>query len=238
MGEILLHRLLYLSGPPLAFALLLARRRVTGTGFHYSAETLLSFIDEAAVERPSLVPELARCFYVGLPKDEAEARSRMAFFGTLRSAAAREAAIREHLLPPEEAPDALYAELAALVLPLAADPGLGPAAEVALKRLVEIPRGVPAAVHDLVSERGRSLPAEMQRAYLRAVPDTPHLSWDDVGYGEVEREEPLAPELAALLDRWNEDLRRAADEVDAARLSFRERKDELSGLDVPLFDQG
>jgi len=238
MGEILLHRLLYLSGPPLAFALLLARRRVTGTGFHYSAETLLSFIDEAAVERPSLVPELARCFYVGLPKDEAEARSRMAFFGTLRTPAARSASLREHLLPPEEAPDALYAELAALVLPLAADPGLGPAAEVALKRLVEIPRGVPAAVHDLVSERGRSLPAEMQRAYLRAVPDTPHLSWDDVGYGEVEREEPLAPELQSLLDRWNEDLRRAADEVDAARSSFRERKDELSGLDVPLFDKG
>lgn len=237
MGEILLHRMLYLSGPALAFALLLARRRVTGTGFHYSAETLLSFIDEAAVERPSLVPELARCFYVGLPKDEEEARSRMAFFGTLRTAAAQSAALREHLLPPEEAPDALYAELAALVLPFAADPDLGPAAEVALKRLVDVPREVPACVHALVAQRGRSLPAEMQRAYLRAVPDTPHLSWSDAGYGETEREEPLAPELAALLERWNDDLRRAADEVDEARAAFRERRDELSGLDVPLFDE-
>ena len=107
MGEILLHRMLYLSGPALAFALLLARRRVTGTGFHYPAETLLSFIDEAAVERPSLVPELARCFYVGLPKDEAECRQRMAFFATLRSREAREAALREYLLPPEEGPEEL-----------------------------------------------------------------------------------------------------------------------------------
>ena len=162
----------------------------------------------------------------------------MAFFATLRTAAAREAALREHLLPPEEAPDALYAELAALFLSAASDPALAGAAELALKRLVEVPREVPASVHALVAERGRSLPHEMQRAYLRAVPGTPHVSWDDVGYGEVEREEPLAPELQSLLDRWNEDLRRAADEVDAARSSFRERKDELSGLDVPLFDQG
>lgn len=238
MGEVLLHRLLYLSGPALAFALLLARRRITGTGFHYSAETLLSFLDEAAVERPALVPELARCFYVGLPKDEAEARARMAFFATLRSNAARAAAHREHLLPPEEAPDALYADLAALVLPLAADPELGPAAEVALKRLVSVPKEVPAAVHALVAERGRSLPAEMQRAYLRAVPGTPHLSWDDVGYGEAEREEPLSPELQALLGRFDEELRRAVEAVDAARAAFREARAEVAGLEAPLFGEG
>ena len=235
MGEILLHRMLYLSGPPLAFALLLARRRVTGTGFHYAAETLLSFLDEAAVERPSLVPELARCFYVGLPKDEGEARARMAFFATLRSAAAREAALREHLLPPEEAPDALYAEMAALFLPLASDPALSAAAELALKRLVEIPRVVPACVHALVAERGRSLPHDVQRAYLRAVPETPHLTWDGLPYGEPEQEAPLAPELQALLDRWNEDLRRAVDAVDAARAAFREGRAEVAGLEVPLF---
>lgn len=238
MGEVLLHRLLYLSGPPLAFALLLARRRITGTGFHYAAETLLSFLDEAAVERPALVPELARCFYVGLPKDEAEARARMAFFATLRSGAARAAALREHLLPPEEAPDALYADLAALVLPLASDPELASAAEVALKRLVSVPRTVPAAVHALVAQRGRSLPAEVQRAYLRAVPDTPHLSWKEVGYGEREREDPLSPELQALLDRFKEELRRAVDAVDAARAAYREAKGELARLEVPLFDAG
>lgn len=238
MGEILLHRLLYLSGPPLAFALLLGRRRITGTGFHYSAETLLSFLDEAAVERPALVPELARCFYVGLPKDEGEARARMAFFATLRSKAARAAALREHLLPPEEAPDALYADLAALALPLADDPELGPAAELALRRLVDVPRAVPAAVHALVADRGRSLPAAMQRAYLRAVPDTPHLSWNDVGYGDSEREEPLSPELQALLDRFDEELRRAVEAVDAARAAFREAKEDVAGLEAPLFAEG
>jgi hypothetical protein len=76
----------------------------------------------------------------------------------------------------------------------------------------------------------------MQRAYLRAVPDTPHLSWNDVGYGGPEREEPLSPELQALLDRWNEDLRRAADAVDEARAAFRERKAEVAGLEVTLFE--
>jgi len=238
MGEILLHRMLYLSGPALAFALLLARRRVTGTGFHYGAETLLEFIDEAAVERPSLVPELARCFYVGLPKDEAECRARMALFAGLRSPAAREAALREHLLPPEEASDALYADLAALLLPLSENPALAPAAELALKRLVDTPRAIPACVHELVARRGRSLPHEVQRAYLRAVPDTPHVSWDGLPYWEPEREPPLSPDLQSLLDRWNEDLGRAVDAVDAARAAFREMKEELARLEVPLFEEG
>lgn len=238
MGDILLYRMLYLSGPALAFALLLARRRVTGTGFHYAAETLLAFLDEAAVERPALVPQLARCFYVGLPADEAECRRRIAFFGTLRSAAAREAALREHLLPPEEAPDALYAELVALVLPLTGDPVLAPAAELALKRLVDVPRDVPRAVHALVAERGRSLPTEVQRAYLRAVPETPHLSWEGLPYWQPEAEPPLSPELAALLERWNDDLGRAVEAVNAARTTFRAYRDSIAGLDVPLFEEG
>jgi predicted RNA-binding Zn-ribbon protein involved in translation (DUF1610 family) len=238
MGEILLYRMLYLSGPALAFALLLARRRITGTGFHYVAETLLSFIDEAAVERPSLVSELARCFYVGLPRDEDETRSRMTFFGTLRSKVARAAALHEHLLPPEEAPDALYADFAALLLPLADDPELAAAAERALKRLVDVPREVPAAVRALVADRGRSLPKEMQRAYLRAVPDTPHLSWEAVGYGEPEREELLSGELQSLLDRFGEELRAAVDAVDATRVALREAKEVLAGLEAPLFEQG
>jgi hypothetical protein len=236
MGEILLYRMLYLSGPALAFALLLARRRVTGTGFHYPAQTLLSFIDEAAVERPSLVPELARCFYVGLPKDEAECRGRMAFFATLRTLAAREAALREYLFPPEEAPDEVYSDLSAFLLPLCEEPALAAAAELALKRLVDVPRVIPGCVHGLVEERGPSLPHEVQRAYLRAVPDTPHLSWAGLPYREPEREPPLSPELQALLDRWNEDLSRAVDAVDAARAAFRGFRESIAGLEIPLFD--
>ena len=163
----------------------------------------------------------------------------MAFFATLRSPAAREAALREYLLPPEEAPDALYRDLSALVLPLAEDPALAPAAELALKRLVDVPRAIPACVHELVAERGRTLPHEVQRAYLRAVPDTPHLSWEGLPYWEPEREPPLSPELQALLDRWNEDLGRAVEAVDAARAAFREMKEErLAELDVPLFEEG
>ena len=106
---------------------------------------------------------------------------------------------------------------------------------MALKRLVEVPRTVPAAIHALVAERGRSLPHEAQRAYLRAVPETPHLSWDELPPWEPEREPPLAPELQALLDRWNDVLSRAVAEVDAAREAFREAKERVAGLDVPLF---
>ncbi len=176
MGEILLHRMLYLSG--LAFALPLARRCVTGTGFHYPAETLLSFIDEAAVERPALVPELARCFSVGRPKDEAECRKRMAFFATLRSREAREAALRELLLLPEEGPEELRRDLAALV-----------------------------------PETGSSL-------------------------SSGDQEPPLSPELQALLDRWDGDLRRAVGAVDTARATYRESRESIAGLHVPLFDEG
>ena len=178
MGEILLHRMLYLSGPALAFALLLARRKVTGTGFHYPAETLLAFIDEAAVERPELVPELARCFYVGLPKDEAECRQRLAFFATLRTRESRAAALREFLLPPEDGPEELRRALDALV------PESG----------------------------GSFLPGA--------------------------QESPLSPELQALLDRWDDDLRRAVGAVDEARAAFRGFRESIAGLDVPLFDEG
>jgi hypothetical protein len=178
MGEILLHRMLYLSGPALAFALLLARRKVTGTGFHYRAETLLAFIDEAAVERPELVPELARCFYVGLPKDEAECRQRLAFFGTLRTAESRAAALREFLLPPEDGPEEF-------------------------RRALEV----------LVPDHGPSLSSGAE-------------------------EPPLSPELQALLDRWDDDLRRAVGAVDAARATYREFRKSIAGLQVPLFDVG
>ena len=199
MGEILLYRMLYLSGPPLAFALLLARRRITGTGFHYSAETLLGFIDEAAVERPALVPELDRCFYVGLPADEKACRARMTLFAALRTDAAREAALREYLMPPEEAPEELSRELAGLLLPLAREPALEAASRVALRRLVELPREVPAVVHELVGFRGDALPAELRRAYLRRVPGTPHLSEKALPSWEPDPEPKLAPEMERLL---------------------------------------
>jgi hypothetical protein len=78
----------------------------------------------------------------------------------------------------------------------------------------------------------------MQRAYLRAVPDTPHLSWDGLPPWEPVREPPLSPELQALLDRWNADLGRAVNEMDEARAAFRTFKESITGLDVPLFEEG
>src|SRR6185295_610545 len=153
MGEIILYRMLYLSGPVLAFALLLAQRQVTGTGFYYPAETLLSFIDDAAVERPVLVAELDKAFYCGIPDSEAEYTRRRDFYDTLKTNAARRSALTRWLYAPEEASPDLYREIALFLTPLLDDPELAAAAEKALCDLVSTPRTVPEAVHALVAER-------------------------------------------------------------------------------------
>ncbi len=48
----------------------------------------------------------------------------------------------------------------------------------------------------------------------------------------------MSPELQALLDRWDDDLRRAVGAVDEARAAFRGFRESIAGLDVPLFDEG
>ncbi|HMN97353.1 MAG TPA: hypothetical protein PKC43_12845 [Phycisphaerales bacterium] len=121
MGEVLLYRLLYLSGPVLAFGLGVAQRRITGTGFHFDPETLLRFVDDAAAERPALVPELVRAYYGGPPANGAALRERIAFFRSIGSLPARRLALSQHLRPAASDPaaDALHhpacAELVRLV---------------------------------------------------------------------------------------------------------------------------
>ena len=234
MGEILMYRLLYLTGPVLAFAFILAQRGYNA--FYFKAEPLLRFIDEAAVERPGLLPELDRSFYVGLPKDEAEARHRLAFYETLESDAARECALRHYVWPPEQASDALYRDLASLYLGLLDHPSLAKLAEVGLKRLVDTPPSVPQVVHDLVSERGDSLPAEMRRAYFRVYPNTKLLTFSKLPYWESEKEPGLTPELQRARDQWKEGVDRACAVNDADRRAFHEVYKTLADSRLEIFD--
>lgn len=222
MGEVLLYRMLYLSGPALAFALGVAQRQITGTGFHYDAATLLRFIEDAEAERPTLVPDLERAFYVGLPSDAAELRGRLALFAKLRGAAAKSAALRHVLGPPSEADDAACAELVALLESLLEDHRLAEPAAACLRSVVEHSREVPAAIHALVARRGDRLPAELRRHYLAAVPNTPHLDPSAIPYWTSPVAPEPSPEFTAALARWKIALGSAIDHDSANREALRD----------------
>lgn len=71
------------------------------------------------------------------------------------------------------------------------------AAEV-LRAVFNSPAGVPQAVHDLIRQRGDSLPEDFRRLYLEHRPDCPHLSELPVRYWQSSsQEEPLQEAVEA-----------------------------------------
>ncbi|HEX8915595.1 MAG TPA: hypothetical protein VF796_24795 [Humisphaera sp.] len=237
MGQIILYRMLYLSGPVLAFALLLAQRQVTSTGFHYRPETLLHFMDDAAVERPAIVPELDKAFYCGHPASEGEFDHMLAVYRSLKTDAARSAALRHWIRIPDEASDDWHRKFLAFALPIW--DGGGPLKEAAAECLEAVVSRTcmrSQAVHDLVRDRGRSLPVEVQRAYLMGNPKTPYLLLDGLPYWNSRPEPGLSKEMAEVRQQWKDGLNRAVDAWTAIRERATERLNEVRGLDVPLFD--
>jgi len=99
---------------------------------------------------------------------------------------------------------------------------------------------VPAIVEDVPDQlaRERALRDNQQWGQwedddLAKLLDSLHQDGSDLdllGFGERE--------LQQLLDRFGEELGRAVEAVDAAREAFRARKEELAGLEAPLFDGG
>ncbi|MBK9373355.1 MAG: hypothetical protein IPN03_06395 [Holophagales bacterium] len=79
---------------------------------------------------------------------------------------------------------------------------------------------------------GEDGPEELRRALDALVPES------GGSFLPGAQESPLSPELQALLDRWDDDLRRAVGAVDEARAAFRGFRESIAGLDVPLFDEG
>lgn len=236
MGDIILYRMLYLTGPTLAFALLLAQRQVTGTGFYYPAETLLRFIDDAAVERPVLVPELAKSFYVGWPQNTGEFLGRISFYKTLRTDAARDAALRQWLMLPENPPGPLAGQFVRFLTPLLDHPTLAEAAADALY-LVAARSPLPQAIHDLVRERGDGLPAEVRRAYFRECPDTPHLSREKLPYWNPKPEPGLSPEMQQALGQWKAGLTAADRRNREIRDAYSTYWKTVTDRDVPIYDE-
>jgi len=225
MGEVLLYRLLYLSGPVLAFGLGLAQRRISGTGFHFKPATLLRFIDDAAAERPTLVADLERSFYGGPPEDGAELRARLSEFAALHTPAARQASLRHHLRPPRQRGAAeldAIADLVSLAERLLLVPELHDAAAACLRGVVEESEEIPPAIHELVARRGDDLPAELRRHYLAQVKDTPHLDPDAIPYWASPEAVPEVDEIARAWDLWRSALAEVVEEDAAAREALRD----------------
>ncbi len=171
LGEIILYRLPYLSGPVLAWSL--ACLGGAHPLYHrFPAETLIRFVDDIAAEKPDLVPEVARHLRPDPIEHETDYRARLDLWPTLQTALARQAFLLSLPEPPpgaslrirNEATDLVAANLDAFGAP-ACD---------ALIRLMET--AVPAKVHALVRARGDALPLPLRRAYLKAAPRSPHLS--------------------------------------------------------------
>lgn len=236
MGQVVLYRLLYLSGPVLAYALLLSQRQF-GIGFYHPAEALLAYIDDAAVERPGLLPELDKSFYVGWPADESAFAGRLTTYSSLKTDAARSAALRHYLGLPEQATDAQWDRLLTLVLPIWETHGpLKSAAASLLYLLANRSHPTPRAVHRLVAAKGRTLPVEVQRSYLSAHPDTPHLSYDGLPYRRSPADSELTPEMRGARDDWNDGICRSVEANEAARNETSRRLADVRELEVELYD--
>lgn len=208
IAAIVLYRLLYLRGPVLGWALRFIRGE-GGSSFRHPAPVLLQFLDDCALERPELVPEIRRSFYGNQIENPGDYAARLELFSRLGTSAARATLLR--LLPPPPKGTALKTVKAAHELLVGAldDPNLSAAATVAL--VEQMQGGVPAAIHALVKARKDALPEDLRRAYLKAVPDSPHLAPLPTKYRESEKPEARAPEMVEAERLAGEAIHRAVD---------------------------
>jgi hypothetical protein len=226
LAGIILHRLLYLRGAALAWALRFVRGQ-EGLGYRYPPEELLRFIDDCAVERPDLVPELTRGLTETPLASESEYRARLDLLAELRSVAARAALLRTLPALPTGASLRLARAVVERVLAALDDVQLASAAAEALEHLTV--DEVPAPIHSLVREQGDALPEVLRRVYLRRVPDTPHLSaLAPLPYASPSAEEP-APELCQAEQQYQDGLSAAVDLFEREAAALRQYVEVLSG---------
>ncbi|MCA8920297.1 MAG: ankyrin repeat domain-containing protein [Planctomycetes bacterium] len=174
LSEVILYRVIYLHGVPLAWAL----EFVSGRGavrFEYPVETLLRFLDDCSAERPELVEEVQQAVRSEACANETDYGARLDLFSTLHSAPARETLLRTLEPPPAGTSLRMVRRAVDLCAGLLADATLGDAAAAALVRLCDGPAGAtPLAA--LVRAEGDALPEPVRRAFLKSVPDSPLLS--------------------------------------------------------------
>src|SRR6185369_16263082 len=99
IAEVMLHRLYYLSGPVLGWALDKIGSGMGGYLFR-DASRLLRAIDDLAAERPAVASAVAAPIRFLAPQTDGAYLERLAMVSTLRTAAARRAAL-SHLIPPQ-----------------------------------------------------------------------------------------------------------------------------------------
>lgn len=208
LAQIILYRLLYLHGPVLGWAIKFIQgpeaasvRRDTGT--------LLRFVDDCALERPSLVPEIRRAFYEIAIENAAGYRARLDLYAALTTKVAKNMLLE--LLPPPPKGTALRVvkETHDLLVAALDDPDLAPGATIAL--VAQMKEGIPQAIHDLVKKRKDALPDAIRRAYIEKVKESPHLSPLPPRYWESEKPAPRAPEIEEALRLENEGIHLAVD---------------------------
>lgn len=197
LRQVLLYRVLYLEGPVLGWAVLMINSQL-GVAMRYPPDMLLRFVDEAARERPEVAAALCQSLQEGEAPDGVAYQARLERLLSLQTSLARAQALRMLHAPPEGSSLRLLRKTMDTLLPLLDDQALVPAVVTALRAVFNSPAGVPQAVHDLIRQRGDSLPEDFRRLYLEHRPDCPHLSELPVRYWQSSsQEEPLREAVEA-----------------------------------------
>ena len=210
LAEVILYRVIYLEGIPLAWALEFVEGKGT-VRYRYPAETLLRFLDDCHAERPELVAEVQRGVVAERFEHETAYRARLDLFAELQSDPARATLLRTLEPPPEGTSLRLVRAAVELCAAQLDDVALGEAARDALVTLCE---GAAAALTPLVKERGEDLPEALRRAYLEAIPDSPLLSALPPRRWRSAKKPERAPWLEALHADYKREF---SDAVDAYR---------------------
>lgn len=209
ISQILMHRMFYLSGPPLAFCVQFMHGQVSDVAFRYDPKTTLAFLDDAVAERPILVPSLdhERAFWCGHSASEADWNDRWAFYQTLRTDEARLAAWRHYLGPPEKASAEFYEGHIARLLTMLEDerPAWRDLAERRLEWMIRRLDPTPEAFFRLVAERGESLPGHVRQAMLSTHPKC-GLAHKNLPYWQPEPKAVEHPEIVAARQQYRDGL--------------------------------
>ncbi|MEZ6188432.1 MAG: ankyrin repeat domain-containing protein [Planctomycetota bacterium] len=223
LAEVILYRVLYLQGQPLAWAIdFLGGQSVVR--YVYPVGTLLRFLDDCAAERPELCHEIRRGIRADAFAHESDYAARLDLFEGLRSDAAR-AALLATLEPPPAGCSLRQLRRAAALCGEALDaPALLEGATQALVRLCDGPAGA-SPLLPLVRERGDALPEAVRREVLKRLPDAP---LSPLPRGRSERPAKLVPQpwFTELHARHKQTFSAAVDAyraTGAALQAFRER---------------
>ncbi len=231
LGKIILYRMIYLDGPVLGWALNFAHNK--SLGYSYPTATLLRFIDDCAAERPALVPAVREAIYDPPLTDERDYRARLDLFATLRTVEARETLLRTLPAPPQGTSLRLLTATLDLLVGLLDDQSLSDASTTALAKIMD--QGVPGRLHQLVKEKGDSLPDEFRRAYLKHVPDSEYLTSPPPTTNRPWEKQSLGAEIEKAREQYSEFLKRAVDSWDREKEAVK-RYSEIIRDRTPLME--